>query len=92
MCIISTFYNSISSFYKFDRQIIRKALLASFVLLAVMSGVAFVMAFLVFDLGSTIAITMDEVSAVVYFVFVAFVLVLSLAVLVQYGRRIRNEQ
>jgi hypothetical protein len=68
-----------------DRQIIRRALLASFVLPAVVSGVAFVTAFLVLDLGSTISITMDGISAVTYFVFVAFVLVLSLAVLVQYG-------
>jgi hypothetical protein len=68
-----------------DRQIIRRALLASSVLLSVVSGVAFVTAFLVLDLGSTIAITMDGISAVIYFVFVAFVLVLSLAVLVQYG-------
>jgi len=33
-----------------------------------------------------ISITMDEVSAVVYFVLVAFVFVLSSSVLVQYGR------
>jgi MFS family permease len=68
-----------------DRQIIKRALLASFVVLAVVSGVAFVTAFLVLDLGSTIAVTMDGISAVIYFVFVAFVLVLCLAVLVKYG-------
>ena len=68
-----------------DRQIIKKALLASCALLAAMSGVAFVVAFLTLGLRKTISITMDEVSAVVYFVLVAFVLVLSLSVLIRYG-------
>jgi uncharacterized Tic20 family protein len=68
-----------------DKQIIRKALLASLALLAGMAGVAFVAAFLALGLRRTISTTMDEVSAVVYFVLVAFVLVLSLSVLVQYG-------
>ena len=49
-----------------DRQIIRKALLASFALLAVMPGVAFVAALFVLDFRSTIAITMNQLSAVVY--------------------------
>ena len=70
-----------------DKQIIRKALLATFALLAAMVGVAFVGAFLALDLKRTISITMDEISAMVYFVLVAFVLVLSLAVLVQYAWR-----
>ena len=68
-----------------DKQIIRKALLASLTLLAGMAGVAFVAAFLVLGLRRTISTTMDEVSAVVYFVLVAFVLVLSLSVLIRYG-------
>lgn len=74
-----------------DRQIIRKGLLAGFVLLAVMSGVAFVAAFLVLGLRNTISITMDEISAVVYFVLVVFVLILSSAVLVQYAHGGRDE-
>jgi hypothetical protein len=69
-----------------DRQIIKRALLTSFAVLAVMLGVAFVAAFLALGLTSTISITMDEVSAIIYFILVVFVLVLSLAVLVQYGR------
>jgi len=69
-----------------DKQIIKKALLASFAVLAAMIGVTFVVTFLALGLKSTISITMDEVSAVVYFVLVTFVLVLSLGVLVQYGR------
>jgi purine-cytosine permease-like protein len=75
-----------------DRQIIRKALLAAFALLAVMSGAAFVAAFLALGARSTMAVTMDEVSAVVYFLLVIFALVLSLAVLVQYGWRGADEQ
>jgi hypothetical protein len=75
-----------------DEQIIKRALLASFASLAGLSGTAFVVAFLALGLNRTIAITMDEVSAVVYFVFVAYVLVLSLAVLVQYGREGKHEQ
>jgi len=70
-----------------DKRIIKKALLFSFILLAVMSGLAFITAFFVLGLQSTISITMDELSAVIYFVLVIFVLVLSLSVLVQYGWR-----
>ena len=75
-----------------DKQIIKKALLTSFAVLATMIGVAFVVAFLALGLKSTISITMDEVAAVVYFVLVAFVLVLSSSVLVQYRWGSTNEQ
>ena len=75
-----------------DKQIIRKALLATFALLAAILGVAFVAAFLSLGLNRTISITMDEVSAVVYFVLVAFVLVLSSAVLVQYRWGAKDER
>jgi len=68
-----------------DKRIIKKALLVSFILLAVMSGLAFTAAFFVLGLQSTIPITMDELSAVIYLVLVIFVLILSLAVLSQYG-------
>jgi len=68
-----------------DKRIIKKALLVSFILLAVMSGLAFIAAFFVLGLQSTIPITMDELSAVIYLVLVIFVLILSLAVLSQYG-------
>ncbi len=69
-----------------DREIIKKALLASFTSLAVILGMAFMTAFLTLGLTHTVSITMDWLSAVVYYVLVLFVLVLSLAVLVQYGR------
>ena len=70
-----------------DDFIVKKALLASFISLAVILGVAFVTAFLTLGLTHTVSITMDGLSAVVYYVSVIFVLVLSLAVLVQYGWR-----
>ena len=74
-----------------DRKTIKRALLASFISLAVILGVAFVTAFLTLGVTHTISITMDGLSAVVYYVLVAFVLVLSLAVLVPYGRRAGDE-
>ena len=75
-----------------DKRIIKRGLLASFIVLAGMLGVAFVVAFFALGLKSTISVTMDDLSAVIYFVLVAFVFVLSLAVLVQYGRGARGEK
>ena len=75
-----------------DKRIIKRALLASFIVLAVMLGAAFVVALFVLGVKSTISVTMDDLSAVIYFVLVAFVFVLSLAVLVQYRRRARGEK
>ena len=74
-----------------DRNIVKRALLASLISLAVILGAAFVTAFLTLGLTHTVSITMDGLSAVVYYVLVVFVLVLSLAVLVQYGRRASDE-
>ena len=68
-----------------DRRIIKRALLASFVVLTGMLGAVFVIALFALGLESTISVTMDELSAVIYFVLVAFVFILSVAVLVQYG-------
>ena len=75
-----------------DKRIIKRALLASFVLLAGLLGLAFVVALFVLGIQGTLSGTMDELSAVIYFVFIAFILVLSLAVLFQYGRRPRGEK
>jgi len=75
-----------------DEQIIKRALLASCVSLAGMIAVALVVAFLALGVNRTVAVTMDEVSDVVYYAFVVFVFVLSLAVLVQYGREGKHEQ
>ena len=74
-----------------DKRIIKKALLASFVLLAGMLGVAFVAALFGLGIQGTLSVTMDELSAVIYFAFIAFIFVLSLAVLFQYGRGPRGE-
>lgn len=69
-----------------DRRIIKRALLASFVLLAAAVGLAFIVALFALGLRSTISVTMDDLSAVVYIVLIAFILVLCVSVLVQYGR------
>jgi len=75
-----------------DKRIIKRALLASFVLLAGIFGVAFVVALIGLGIQSTLSVTMDELSAVIYFAFIAFIFVLSLAVLFQYGRGPRGEK
>ncbi len=75
-----------------DKRIIKRALLASFVLLAGMLGVAFVVALFGLGIQSTLSVTMDELSAVIYFALIAFILALSLAVLFQYGRRAKGEK
>ena len=75
-----------------DKRIIKRALLASFILLAVMLGVAYTAAFFIFGLKGSMSITMDELSAVIYIVLVIFVLVLSLSVLIQYGWKIKGEK
>lgn len=74
-----------------DKRIIKRALLTSFALLAGMLGVAFVVALFGLGIQSTLSVTMDELSAVIYFALIAFILALSLAVLFQYGRGPRGE-
>jgi membrane protease YdiL (CAAX protease family) len=75
-----------------DKRIIKRALLTSFVLLAGMMGVAFVVALFGLGVESTLSVTMDELSAVIYIALITFILVLSLAVLLQYGRGPRGEK
>jgi len=75
-----------------DREIVKKALLVSFISLVVILGVAFVTAFFTLGLTHTVSITMDGLSAIIYFVLTVFVLVLSLSVLVQYGRGAKGEK
>jgi high-affinity nickel permease len=74
-----------------DKRIIKRAILASFVLISGMLGVAFVTALFGLGIQGTLSVTMDELSAVIYFAFIAFIFVLSLAVLFQYGREPRGE-
>jgi hypothetical protein len=74
-----------------DKRIIKRAILASFVLLAGMLGVAFIATLFALGIQGTLSVTMDELSAVIYFTFIAFIFVLSLAVLFQYGRRAKGE-
>lgn len=75
-----------------DKRIVKRALLAGFVMLAGMLGVAFIAALFGLGIKSTLSVTMDELSAVIYFAFIAFIFVLSLAVLFQYGRRAKGEE
>ena len=74
-----------------DKRIIKRAILASFALLAGILGVAFVAAIFGLGIQGTLSVTMDELSAVIYFILIAFILVLSLAVLFQYGRGAKGE-
>ena len=75
-----------------DKRIIKKALLSSVVVLVGMSSVTFVIALFALGLERSISITMDELSAVIYFVLIAFIFVLSLTVLIQYGRGANGEE
>jgi len=74
-----------------DKRIIKRAIFVSFVLLAGMLSVTFVAALFGLAIRGTLSVTMDELSAVIYFTFIAFILVLSLAVLFQYGRLAKGE-
>jgi hypothetical protein len=67
-----------------DRRIIKKALLASFCVLAGILGLVYVGLFLVLDLRDRLSFDLDQISAAVYFMLIAFILTMSLAVLVQY--------
>jgi len=75
-----------------DKRIIKRALLASFVLLAGFLSVAFVAALFSLGIQGTLSVTMDELSAVIYFAMIAFILALSLSVFFQYGRRAKGEK
>lgn len=75
-----------------DKRIIKKALLTSIVFMAGVSSVAFVIGLFTLGIQRSISVTMDELSAVIYFVLIAFILVLSLTVLIQYGRRVKGEE
>lgn len=67
-----------------DRRIVKRALLASFCVLAGILGLVYVGLFLVLDLRDRLSFDLDQISAAVYFTLVAFILTMSLAVLVQY--------
>ena len=75
-----------------DKRIIRRAFLTSVAVLGGMSGVTFVIALFVLGIQRSISFTMDELSAVIYVTLITFILVLSVAVLVQYGRQVKGEE
>ena len=75
-----------------DKRIIRRAFLTSVAVLAGMSGVTFVIALFVLGIQRSVSFTMDELSAVIYVTLITFILVLSVAVLVQYGRQVKGKE
>ena len=74
-----------------DKDIIKRSLLISIFLIAVISCLVFTVCLFILGLENAISFTMDDISAVIFFVLVTFILVLSLAVLFQYGRGPRGE-
>ncbi|MEJ2702831.1 MAG: hypothetical protein P8Z79_10360 [Sedimentisphaerales bacterium] len=75
-----------------DKRTIKRALLTSIAALTGMSGVVFVIALFVLGIKRSISVTMDELSAVIYFTLITFILVLSFTVLIQYRRRTKGEE
>lgn len=67
-----------------DKEIIKRALLISISLIAIISCLAFTTCLFTLGLENAISFTMDDISAVIFFSLVAFILVLSLTVLIQY--------
>jgi len=67
-----------------DKEIIKRALLISISLIAIISCLAFTVCLFTLGLENAITFTMDDISAVIYAVLVAFILVLSLTVLIHY--------
>jgi len=68
-----------------DKEIIKRALLISIFLISIVSCLAFALCLFTLGLENAISFTMNDISAVIYFVLVAFILVLSLTVLIQYS-------
>ena len=75
-----------------DKRIIQRAFLTSVAVLAGMSGVTFVIALFVLGIQRSISFTMGGLSAVIYVTLITFILVLSVAVLVQYGRQVKGKE
>ncbi len=75
-----------------DKEIIKRALLISIFLIAIISCLAFTVCLFTLGLENAISFTMDDISAVIYFVLVAFILVLSLTILIQYSLGTKGEK
>jgi uncharacterized Tic20 family protein len=67
-----------------DKEILKRALLISISLIAIISCLAFTICLFALGLENAISFTMDDISAVIFFILIAFILVLSLTVLFQY--------
>ena len=75
-----------------DKAIIKKATLTSLFLIAIISCLAFTVCLFTLGLEKAISFSMNDISAVIYFILVAFILVLSITILIQYGRGAKGEQ
>ena len=75
-----------------DKEIIKRALLISIFLIAIISCLTFIICLFTLGLENAISFTMDDISAVIYFVLIAFVLVLSLTILIQYSFGAKGEK
>jgi hypothetical protein len=71
-----------------DNFIIKRALLTAFVSVFGLLGVAYLV--VLFILSPKVSITLSLLPAVVYGAFIIFIIILSVAVLVQYGWRNKN--
>ena len=72
-----------------DRFIIRRALIATFVSICVIPIVACAVAIFALEPGAVIFVR--GFSIIIYFVYIIFILIFSVAILVQYGWRNKNE-
>jgi cytochrome bd-type quinol oxidase subunit 2 len=68
-----------------DKGIIRRALLISITLIVIIACLVFTICLFTLGLENAISFTINDISAVIFFTLVAFILVLSLMVLIQYG-------
>ena len=67
-----------------DKEIIRRALLISISIIAAISCLVFTVCLFACGFENAISFTMNDLSAVIFFTLVAFILVLSLTVFIQY--------
>ncbi len=75
-----------------DKEIINRALLTSLFLIAIISCLAFTVCLFILGLEKALSFSMNDISAVIYFMLIAFILVISITILAQYGWGAKGEQ
>lgn len=73
-----------------DKVIIKRASLTSFFLMSIISCPAFTICLFTLGLEKAISISMSGISAVIYFILTAFILVLSVTILILYSRGVKS--